>query len=152
MTAIAEHGIVLDLPGEWEPVESEEQGSLVYQETNGTDVVTVMLLRVKSVYAIADRTRLLSDYVQHRSQYERGQVPTLEQSDPWVEDRGGFIEAAWTATDPVEGRHQRHRALLQRDVLADFCFESSNGDSFDERAKSLLASAAISLDSPDAAE
>jgi hypothetical protein len=154
MTKISEHGFALDLPGDWKQIVSDEPGSLVYRETDGSGVVTVMLLAVRPVYAIADRTRLLGDYAQHRSTYEVGQAPGLEQSDPSFQDLGESLEATWSGVDRAADRRQRHRAVMSRGVLADFCFSTAGLDeaAFEERATLVLGSAMLSVEEPGAGE
>lgn len=144
-------GIQFDAPGTWESIEIAQPGCLVYREVDGEGRVTVMLLSVKPVYAIADRKRLLGDYVHHRMQFELGQSPSLQQSESMQTDGDGSFEARWSGVDTMVGRRQRHRAILRDSVLADFCYEGMDDSSFDERADALLASAAISIDSHDGA-
>lgn len=148
MTRIDEQAFSIDLPGQWESVGSEDPGSLVYRKTDGPEVLTVMLLSVRPMYAIADKARLLGDYASHRLKYEHGRAPSLEQSDPVVETRDDSFEASWQGRDLAEGRQHRHRAMLVGSLLADFCFESSlaNSDSFDELAMGVLSSARLSGD------
>ena len=148
MTRIDEEVFSLELPGEWERVASSEPGSLLYRETGGLATVTVMLLRVKPVFAIADRARLLGDYVHHRSSYELGQSPSLENLPPVSRVVGGMFEATWDASDAVAGRLRRHRAMLAADVLIDVCYDAAAPDAaiFDEQAASVLNSVVISLE------
>ncbi len=144
MTRIDEQAFSIDLPGQWGSVESEDPGSLVYRSAEGPEMLTVMLLSVRPMYAIADKARLLSDYASHRLKYEHGRAPSLEQSDPVVETQEGSFEASWQGKDLTEGRQHRHRAVLVGSLLADFCFESSNSDSFDELARGVLSTARLS--------
>ena len=148
MTEIRETGFEVDLPGTWERGGSTEPGSLVYLETDGDGIVTVMLLAVRPVYAIADRKRLLDDYMQHRSKFEKGQTPSLEQSEPISEQLGESVEGAWRGVDVASCRQRLHRVLLHKDVLADVCYETSGIDeaSFDELAEAVLGSARVSID------
>lgn len=149
MSEIREPGFSLDLPGMWEPEESDQPGSLVYRETAGSGVVTVMLLAIRPAYSIADRSRLHTDYMQHRSKYERGQTPSLEQSEPIAQRVGTVIEGSWNAEDGATGRHQLHRVVLSGDVLVDFCYEASDSDGvgFDDRAALILDSAVVTAES-----
>lgn len=145
MTEIREPGFSLDLPGEWERVEGVEPGSILFEESTGDGVITVMLLAVRPVYALADSKRLLGDYLKHRSTYEQSQMPTFEQSEPSSWEDGDRVEGAWTAHDAAQGIRTRHRVMLAHSILADFCFEARepDGSAFDERAHALLGSAAI---------
>jgi hypothetical protein len=147
MTEISEHPFTLSLPGQWEQVPSENPGSFEYREAEGPGSVTVMLLAVRPSYAIADRTRLLNDYASHRSKYESGQTPSLEQFEPTLENRAESIEASWDGFDSATGRRQRHRAVMAGDVLADFCYATAglDEDSFGERAATILESAAVTV-------
>lgn len=140
MTTISEEVFSACLPGEWESVESQESGSLAYRQKDGPGTLVVVLLRMRPVFAIADKARLLSDYTSHRLKYERGRSPSLEQSDPVFLTSGETFEASWEAADPTAGRAHRHRAILMGDILVDFCLESSltAEDSFDEFARSVL--------------
>ena len=148
---IREPGFSLDLPGGWQRAEDGEPGSAVFRETEGDRTVTVMLLAVRPVYAIADRSRLHSDYMQHRSKFERGQRPSLRQSEPVARQMGPSVEGSWSAVDIESGRRQLHRVMLVGDVLADFCYEGSDADEaqFDERAASLLDTAKVVVESTD---
>jgi hypothetical protein len=147
MTDINEHPFSLRLPDRWEQVASENPGSFVYREEEGSSSVTVMLLSVRPMYAIADRRRLLNDYALHRSKYEHGQTPSLEQSEPILEDRAESIEASWGGFDAATGVRQLHRAVMAGDVLADFCYEVSglDEDSFAKRAALVLESATVTV-------
>lgn len=137
MTEIREQGFAIDLPGDWDEVESDEPGTRRYRERGGEGRLSVTLLGVSPVYAIADERMLLDQYVQHRSQYEKGQRRWLAQSEPRVETVDGAIEGAWDAEDPGVLRHLRHRVLLHGGILADACFEAP-ADGFDERASAVL--------------
>lgn len=146
MTEIREQAFSIDLPGLWESDESQDPGSLVYRKTDGPEVLTVMLLSVRPMFAIADQARLLGDYASHRLKYERGRAPALEQSVPVVEPGEESVEVSWEGRDRTEKRQHRHRAVLLGNLLADFCFESSlsNDDSFDTLARAVLSTARVS--------
>lgn len=105
-----------------------------------------MLLRVRPMFSIADRARLLSDYTSHRQKYERAHAVALEQSDPVFQHHDEFFESSWQGWDPAADRQHRHRAILIDDLLADFCFESSlaDNDSFEDLAQSVLSTATVS--------
>lgn len=151
VSRIREPGFSLDLPGTWERAEGGEPGSLVYRETEGIGTVTVMLLAVRPLYAIADSSRLHSDYMQHRSKFERGQRPSLQQSEPVGRQMEGSIDGSWSAVDVESGRRQLHRVVLVGGVLADFCYEASDIDEapFGERASLILDSAKVAVESSD---
>jgi len=151
VTHVREKGFSVDLPGTWARAESEQPGSLVYRDTSGAGILTVMLLAVRPAYSIADRGRLHSDYMQHRAKFERGQLPSLEQSDPVSKRLGDTIEGSWDAVDVVSGRRQLHRVMLDGSVLADFCYEDQAPDeaAFADLATGILGSAAIIADAPD---
>lgn len=147
MTEIREQAFSIDLPGQWQSVESEEPGSLIYRRTDGPGVLKVMLLTVRPILAIADQARVLSDYASHRLKYEHGHAPSLEQSDPVFETRDESFEASWDGKDLTSELQHRHRVTLVGTLLADFCFELplSTEDSFDEVAGGVLSSARVSL-------
>lgn len=145
MTKISEQVFSVEVPGHWEPVEAREEGVLAYRQIGGPGTLEVVLLRMRPVFAIADKARLLSDYASHRQKFERGRVPSLEQSEPVFDTPEGRFEAHWNASDDTSGRMRRHRAILVDDILVDFCFETagSAGDSFDARAEEVLSTAEV---------
>ncbi len=145
MTQICEPGFCVDLPETWARAQTEQPGSLVYRDTAGVGTLTVMLLAVRPAYSIADRVRLHSDYMQHRAKFERGQLPSLEQSTPVTNSSEHPIEGVWGAVDLESGRRQLHRVLLDGDILADFCYEDLAVDeaAFTDSASSILGSAVI---------
>jgi hypothetical protein len=147
MTEVTEYPFSLTLPDQWEQIASENPGSFEFTEVEGQGSVTVMLLAVRPAYAIADRRRLLNDYASHRSKYEHGRAASLEQSEPFLEDRAESIEASWGGFDPATGLRQRHRAVMAGDVLADFCYQTAGLDeeSFAESALLILESAAVTI-------
>jgi hypothetical protein len=148
VTELREPGFSLDLPGDWMQVESGEPGGLKYVEAGGTGVVTVMLLGVRPVYAIADSRRLLEDYLKHRSTFEKGQAPALEQSDPRSSQIGDEVEGEWHAVDAQSGTRLRHRVLLENSVLVDACYEAPDPDdaAFDAVADAILGSLQVSVE------
>jgi hypothetical protein len=150
VTEIREPGFSIDLPGEWERVDSDEPGSLVYRDAADSGVVTVMLLTVRPAYAIADRARLHSDYMHHRLEFERGQVASLEQSEPVAWESDGRIEGSWSAVDAGSNGRQLHRVTLVGDIPADFCYEALDLDeaAFAERAATILDSAVVAVEPP----
>jgi len=145
MTKVTEPGFSVDLPGVWESAEGGQPGSLVYRAADGNATLTVVLLAVRPAYSIADRGRLHSDYMRHRSQYELGQVPSLVQSEPVASQVDGAIEGSWSAVDSASGRRQLHRVLLAGGVLGDFCYEEDAADeiAFNQQANSVLATASV---------
>jgi hypothetical protein len=148
VTEIREPNYRLDLPGEWEQAESLEEGTTVYRDTQGTDTVSVTLLGVKPVYAIADQKMLLEQYMQHRSTFEGGKGGSLEASQPVCEPRGDAFEGAWSAVDAETGRRLRHRVILIGGLLADFRFTAFDTaeDAFAQRAETILGSAGASAE------
>lgn len=145
MTEIREHGFSIDLPGEWEQAESDEPGALVYREVGSDDVVKVMLLSVRPMFTIADKTRLLTDYAQHRSTFETGKLASLVQYQPLLEERDDEVEVWWAGEDAASDYRQQHRALLSSNLLADACFGSVEADqgAFDARAETILATLVV---------
>lgn len=146
MTRIEEDAFTLDLPGDWEGIGSEP-GTLTYRELGGLGLLIVQPLNVRPMFAIADKLRLMSDYVDHRAKYETGQAPTLAHGEPLIEEHADTIEARWDAEDALLARRQRHRVLLANDLLVDFCFSAPDTDSeeFDARAAEVLGGAALAL-------
>lgn len=147
MTQITEPGFSIELPGEWQQAESDQPGTLVYLETNGVGTLTVMLLAVNPMYAIADRQRLLTDYMQHRAKFETGRQPLLQQSDQVSGDVGDSVEGSWSAIDESSDLRQLHRVVLANDILADFCYEALGlgEDEFAELAIPILDNATVGI-------
>jgi hypothetical protein len=137
----------VDLPGEWEQTESSEAGAMVYREVDGPGSLVVLLLAVRPVYAIADRRRLLEDYLKHRSTYENAQDPALTFAAPVVADSEA-VEGGWSAADAVRDRRMVHRTMLVDKLLADFRFETSGLDeaAFAQLAGEVLQSATVSAE------
>lgn len=153
MTRVSEHGFSIDLPGVWVADEDVEPGGLRYRQADGDGVVTVMLLSVKPLFEIADKRRLLADYVDHRCAFEVGSMPDLVQyEEEIVEQADGTLEAFWSGEVPDSAYHQRHRALLSNDVLVDVCFGASAESAvvFDVGAVMVLASMTFEADAPGA--
>lgn len=143
MTHIQEPNYTLDLPGEWEQVASDEDVTRVYREKDGTGTVSVTLLAVKPLFAIADQQRVLEDYLHHRSKFEQGKALSLEQFPATAQPVGDHVEGEWSGRDMVMKRRTRHRVLLVGNLLADFLFEAIgvDADEFEERANAILATA-----------
>jgi hypothetical protein len=145
MTEIREPGFFIDLPGGWETAITLEPGSHFFHELDGTGAVTVMLLMVRPSFAIADRARLLTDYMHHRASFEKGKRPALEQSEAVPRPTEGAVEGSWSAVDTESGRYQLHRILIVDDILAHFCYEAGGMDEteFVERAAGVLNTGGI---------
>lgn len=144
MTTIDENAFHLELPGQWDPIETDEPGAYAYREVGGDGELRVLLLSVRPVYALADRKRLLSDYVDHRQKFEHGQASALGQSDPVFREAGEDAEASWDGADVTSRVQHRHRVVLANDVLADFCFAAAfDPITFDQRASEALAGASL---------
>lgn len=136
----------IDAPGEWVSTDPTEPGSLTYASTDGSETLTVILLRVKRLFSIADDERLLDDYVHHRMSFEKGTMPELVQSQPSSCAAAGMAEASWWAEDAHTGMLQAHRVILQEGVLADFAYSTgaeADPEAFRPRAASALATARI---------
>ena len=147
VTEIREPNFSVDLPGDWERAESPEAGAIAFREVDGPGSLIVLLLAVRPVYAIADRYRLLADYLKHRSTYEQGADPAFAVSIP-VASESGDIEGGWDGIDADGGRRLRHRTLFVGNLLADFRFETSGLDeaAFHAVADSVLGSATVSAE------
>ena len=145
MTEIREANFSLDLPGVWEGTDSSEPGTFAYGEAGGEGSVTVTLLAVRPMFAIADPRRMVGDYLHHRTKFERGQNPSLEQSEPAMRPDTEPPEGEWDALDVATGRRQRHRVVIAGSLLADFRFEASGLDdaAFDTLATAVLESASV---------
>lgn len=153
MTTINEHGLTIELPGHWTADPNPEPGAIVYRQFGGEGVLTAMLLSVHPVYALADKRRLLSEYVDHRALVEQERRPTLLQYEEEItEFDDGRLEAIWTAEDSESPFHQRHRVLLHDDVLLDVCIAGIAEDArlFDMAAVIVLAS--VTFKPPSGAE
>lgn len=146
MTEIRHPNYSVDLPGDWTESSSDEQGTVAFLADAGGAVLFVTLLSVKPVFAIAGRELLLRQYMDHRKQWEKGQIPDLEQSEADVVSDGDRVDGTWSGIEPDTGRRVRHRVLLEGSLLADFAYESFGMDetSFDEQAAALLSTTAIS--------
>lgn len=137
MTTINEHGLSIELPGEWIADPNPEPGAIVYTQFGGEGVLTAMLLSVRPLFAIAEKRRLLTDYIQHRSTYEVGLRPELVQYEEEItEHDDGTVEALWSGETRDGTYQQRHRALLYDDVLVDVCI---GGVAEDERVFDIAA-------------
>jgi hypothetical protein len=145
VTEVREPGFGVDLPGAWSRIQEAEQGTIVYENALGGDTLTVVLLSVKPMFAIADHKRLLDDYLHHHRTFEKSELADLEQSEATSFVDGDVIEGEWSGVDATVGRRLRHRVLLEGEVLADFCYAASSLDEteFAQRANAVLATARI---------
>lgn len=155
MSEIREPNFSIDLPGEWEQAEGDEPGTTTYREQDGDASMSVTLLAVRPMFAIADQRRLLDDYMTHRSTFEQGQVPTMAQMAPASREADGRFEGAWDAVDVANARRARHRVVLVEGLLADFRYEGPGDDesAFVERADSVLGTVTVTpAESSDSSE
>jgi hypothetical protein len=145
VTEIRESKYSVDLPGSWTQAEEAEPGVSVYHEQDGTGVLTVTLLGVKPMFAIADPKRLLEDYLHHRSRFEQARDPAMQHSVPESCEVDGSFEGGWEGTAAEDGRRVRHRVLLADNLLAHFRYEAVGLDEagFDDSAASILGSASM---------
>lgn len=153
MILASEGAFSIDAPGAWAPVDPSEPGAISYASDDGSENLTVILLRVKPLFSIADEARLLDDYVHHRMSFEKGKMPDLVQSEPSASSETDIAEASWWAQDAHSGMLQAHRVLLQGGVLADFAYSTGPGadpDVFRPRAASALATARITAPAAEA--
>jgi hypothetical protein len=148
VTEIREPNFTLDLPGDWEPVESSVPATFVYRTPDDHRTATVILLAVRPVYSIADPTRLLQDYLHHRSNFERGQDPTLALTPAVLLEDSELLQGGWGGVDSTTGRLLRHRVVLVNNLLADFCLRADDLDeaAFNLLAEEILGSATVSAE------
>lgn len=146
MTEIREQGFEIDLPGEWERSAPDEPGARVYTEAGSGDALKVMLLTVRPLFAIAEKSRLLEDYVRHRSDYETGKLMTLMHQHAYFEEHGDEYVAWWRSADFASAYKQQHRALLSGTTFVDACYASKqpDKDAFAERADEILGTLRVS--------
>jgi hypothetical protein len=147
VTTIREPNFSLDLPGEWMPgPPGEDEATFVYIEVGGPAKAVVTLLRVRPLYEIADKERLLRDYMLHRQNFEAGKAGALRHSEPKAEEIGEGFEGAWYSEDLEGLRRIQHRVLLVGWLLADFAFENSGVDlaTFVEESLQVLVTASAS--------
>ena len=147
VTQIREPNFGLDLPGEWEPTESVDEGTMVFRQAGGSARTSVTLLGVRPLFAIADQRRLLEDYMSHRSRFEEWRAPALKQSQLLAQDVCDVFDGVWSGEDPIAGRLVRHRVLLVGGLLADFAYEATGVDeaAFAKQADVVLGSATATL-------
>jgi hypothetical protein len=142
MTEIREQVFRMDLPGDWERDESSESGTIAYRETEGKGRVALTLLAVKPSFAIADQRMMLEQYMHHRSRFEKGQSPWLQQTDPLCREQGDEVEGIWGGRDPGTGRKFQHHVSLRGGVLVDLRYEApaEDEDAFTERFDGIVRS------------
>lgn len=128
ITEIREPNYTVDLPGAWQQAENADPTTLVYRNEAGDESLSITLLGVKPVYAIADRRRLLEDYLHHRTRYEQAQYPMLMQSETTLWEQENPCVGEWAADELGTGRRLRHRVVLVGSLLADFMFEATGID------------------------
>jgi hypothetical protein len=145
---IREPNYSVDLPGDWEAEPGEEVGSANFHQLDGAGKLSVMLLGVKPMFAIADQQRLLEDYMKHRSNFEVGQAGALELSDPELERVLDSYVGSWIGFDREHDRRLQHHVVLLKGLLVDFCYESTGVDEseFEDAAQTVLETAAVTVD------
>ena len=147
VTKLREPNFSLDLPGEWMPgPPGDDEATLVYIEVGGPAKVAVTLLRVRPLFEIADKERLLGDYMLHRQNFEAGKAGALKHSEPAAHEIGEGFEGAWCSEDLEGLRRIQHRVLLVGWLLADFAYENSGVDlqTFAEQSLQVLSTASAS--------
>jgi hypothetical protein len=146
--AVREPHYHVDLPGEWEAEPGTEESSACFVRTDGPGRLTVTLLGVKPMFAIADQHRLLDDYMSHRATFEAGPVPQLEQSEPESEVVGDMSVGSWTAVGIDRERRLKHLVALTKGLLVDFMYEETGTPEgeFLARADEVLLTARVSAE------
>jgi hypothetical protein len=147
MTEIREANFGLDLPGQWEQLDSPDPSVFTYRALDGSAVVSVTLFGIRGSFSIADPMRILDDYLHHRTQYEKGQEPLLVQSEPSSHQAGEAVEGAWDGVEAGGMRRLRHKVVLTGGLLADIRYEAMGLDeaSFDASAGAVLGSATVTF-------
>ncbi|MDR3686110.1 MAG: hypothetical protein P4L93_04020 [Coriobacteriia bacterium] len=147
VTKVREPNFSLDLPGEWMAgPPSEDDATLTFVEVGGAAKANVTLLRVRPLFEIADKERLLGDYMQHRQNFESGKEGALKHSEPVTQGIGEGFEGEWYSEDLEGLRRIQHRVLLVGWLLADFAYENSGVDpkTFAEQSSQVLGAASAS--------
>lgn len=143
VSEVREPNYSVDLPGQWEPVVSDEPEAAVFRDESNDRQLTVLLLGVRPMFAIADRTRLVSDFMGHRARFEAAKRTHV--SDPVAESHqeGDTIIGEWRVVDLDSGRRIRHHCILTGPLLVDFCFEADGTDEtqFEALADAIFATA-----------
>ncbi len=145
MTEIREPNFALDLPGEWTQAESAEPNVFLYAENDGPGRVSVTLLGVKPLFAIADQHRLLDDYLHHRSTFEKGSGGVVVQSPTVSREVDGVCEGSWSTLVVDSGLRMQHRVILTGGLLADVVYEAAGRDdaAFANRAIEILSAVGV---------
>ena len=148
MTEIREANFRLDLPGEWEQLDSPDPSVFTYRALDGSAVASMTLFGIKGSFQIADPARILDDYLHHRVQYEKGQEPLLAQTEPSSRRVGAVVEGGWDGVEAGGMRRLRHRVVLTGGLLADIRYEAMGMDesAFDESAAMVLGSATVTFE------
>jgi hypothetical protein len=148
VTEIRQPNYSVDLPGDWESEPGAEEGSTVYLQLDGPGMLTVMLLGVKPMFAIADRANLLSDYMQHRATFEAGQAAAMSQSDPVSDVVGDVHVGTWVGLELDIDRRTIHHVVLMGGLLADFLYEAVGLEApdFNDRAETIFKTVAVSVE------
>ena len=135
VTEIREPNFAIDLPGEWEQTPSEEDGALAFAQVGGDRRLAVLLLTVRPVFAIADPQRMLQDYMSHRSRFEAGRLPSLDQSIPEIHEGSDALVGTWSAVDMETGHRFKHHVVRDGNLLADFRYEAGGLEEVDFTAE-----------------
>jgi hypothetical protein len=146
-TEIRQPNFGIDLPGDWEQMPSAEDIALSFRQVDGPAALTVVLLGVRPMFAIADQQRLLEDYMSHRSRFDEGRAPGLAHTSPVATRVDEKVEGSWMGEDPTLDRLVRHRVILADGLLADFAYEAIGAEAraFAVEADEVLATATASL-------
>jgi hypothetical protein len=123
---IREPAYHVDLPGEWEAEAGGEESAACFYRADSNARLTVTLLGVRPMFAIADQHRLLDDYMTHRANFETGPVPQLEQTEPESDVIDGTFVGTWSAITIEHDRRIKHFVVLTNGLLVDFTYEEKN--------------------------
>ena len=148
MSEVREPNYSIDLPGEWEAEPGAELGMALFREVDGPGRLSVMLLGVKPMYAIADQGRLLDDYMKHRSTFEMGPVGALTQSEPSSAVVGDSFVGSWVGLELDLDRRTQHHVVLVSGLLADFVYEAAglDADDFGKRAEQIFRTITVTAE------
>jgi hypothetical protein len=143
---VREPNFSLDLPSEWEVEASAEQGVFVYRQVEGSATLTVTLLGVRPMYAIADQHRLLQDFIDHRSKFEAGPDDRIAWFEPVTQQQGDAYVGAWLGEERESGSLVRHHSMLVGGLLADFRYDEPgvSTQEFDEHADAIFRTITVS--------
>jgi hypothetical protein len=123
-TELREPNFSIDLPGDWEQIGGDEPEALVFRDLDSERTLSVLLLGVRPLYAIADQERLLADYMSHRAKFEAGQRPRSTDPVSAYHQEGEDMVGGWWIVDLENGRRFRHHVILTGGLLADFRYEA----------------------------